>query len=270
MRLGWSTSKWDTMKSQGDGVSSTSPATIRQRVSTTKSSESPLGGRLFLSSGGLRQRPDPTLAALNLQRAAEATGKAEFKFRTEVTAVLREGKNGAGKVRGIRFADGTEAHAPVVINVAGPHSSHITEMAFAADPKENDMRITTRAMRQEVAYVEAPVDAKRGENGELEDFPFSACGDSGVYFHPEVGGKLVIGSLEPDCDAYTHEFPVDPEAVYPGNDMSSLTDQWTSHVYRAALRMPSLPIPNSTNTKGITACYDVTEVLGPNLRPLCY
>ena len=30
-------------------------------------------------------------------------------------------------------------------------------------------------------------------------------------------------------------------------------------VYRAALRMPSLPLPDASSTQGVVACYDVTE-----------
>ena len=39
-----------------------------------------------------------------------------------------------------------EIEAPVVVNVAGPHSAQITEMALADC---NDMTISTRPMRQE-------------------------------------------------------------------------------------------------------------------------
>ena len=39
-----------------------------------------------------------------------------------------------------------EIEAPVVVNVAGPHSAQITEMALA---DFNDMTISTRPMRQE-------------------------------------------------------------------------------------------------------------------------
>lgn len=55
-------------------------------------------------------------------------------------------------------------------------------------------------------------------------------------------------------------FHQDPESVYPGGEHSSLTEQWTNQAYRAALRMPEIPIPTGTNTQGTVACYDVTEV----------
>ena len=47
--------------------------------------------------------------------------------------------------------------------------------------------------------------------------------------------------------------------MYPGNELASLTDQWTNQVYRLALRIPTLPLPEAGNVQGCAACYDVTE-----------
>lgn len=206
-----------------------------------------LNGALFCPITGYVS--DPKLAAQNLQTAAEATGRAEFRFNSEVTAILRSGSG----VSGVRLADGSEVHAPVVINVAGPHSSQITRLAFP-DPAENDMFISTRAMRQEVAYVDPPEGKNWNDGG---DGLLCTDVDTGVYFRPEVGGKILLGSLEPKCDE--HAYYEDPELVYPGRSESALTDQWTNQVYRLALRMPELPLPDSANTQGCVACYDVTE-----------
>ena len=74
----------------------------------------------------------------------------------------------------------------------------------------------------------------------------------------EVGGKILVGSVEPACDSPYHVYPDDPESVYPGGELSGLTEQWTNQVYRAGLRMPTLPMPASTETQGVVACYDVT------------
>ena len=57
-----------------------------------------------------------------------------------------------GRVSGIRLADGSRIHAPVVVNVGGPHSAIINGMAGVLD----GMNITTRALKQEVCYVPAP------------------------------------------------------------------------------------------------------------------
>jgi sarcosine oxidase subunit beta len=194
---------------------------------------------------------DPMLATCNLQAAAQATGKADFAFNKTVTSILRSG----GRASGVRFTDGSEVHAPVVINVGGPHSSHITDIAFP-DPSENDMKWTTRAMRQEVSYIDSPPEVNWGDGG--SGMIVTDLGN-GVYFRPEVGGKILAGSVEPSCDEPYHDFPKDPEEVYPGNEGSGLTEQWTNQVYRTALRMPTLPLPDSTNVQGCVACYDVTE-----------
>ena len=67
------------------------------------------------------------MAALNLQRAAEAcdTGSS-FRFNTEVVKILRGGGEGS-RVSGVRLSDGTEVLAPVVINAAGQDGFDIDE-----------------------------------------------------------------------------------------------------------------------------------------------
>ena len=57
----------------------------------------------------------------------------------------------------IMTSSGTLIEAPVVVNAAGPHSSKITELAYAGSGHENDMRVVTRPLRQEVAYVDTRV-----------------------------------------------------------------------------------------------------------------
>lgn len=215
--------------------------------------ESVIDGGLYCGVNGYVS--DPKLVAQNLQTAAEATGNASFKFNSEVVAILRSG----GRVSGVRLADGQEIHTNVVVNVAGPHSNQITKLAFP-DPSENDMRLTTRPMRQEVAYVDPPPGSNWGEGG---DGVICTDIDTGVYFRPEVGGKILLGSLEPECDDHFHAYPEDPESVYPGGDASGLTDQWTNQVYRMALRMPTVPLPDSSNTQGAVACYDVSDDWAP-------
>ena len=50
----------------------------------------------------------------------------------------------------------------------------------------------------------------------------------------QVGGSILIGAAEPPCDQPFHQFPADPEAVYPGGELSSMTEQWTNQVGRQA------------------------------------
>ncbi len=87
---------------------------------------------------------DPQLSTHNAQVAAEAKG-AKFLFNAEVVEILKEN----GRVAGVALKDGRRFLAPVVVNVAGPHSFVINKMAGVLD----DMKITTRALKQEVCHV---------------------------------------------------------------------------------------------------------------------
>lgn len=179
---------------------------------------------------------DPQLAARNLQRAAELRG-ARFRFNARVVAVERRG----GRVAGVRLADGASVAAPVVVNVAGPHSAVVNGLAGVLD----EMGVRTRPLRQEVAYLPAPPGV------DLVARPLiCADGDVGCYWRSEVGNKLLIGGMEPACDPL--EWVDDPDDWNDG-----LTEQWTAQVYRAALRIPTLPIPSQA--QGIAALYDVSD-----------
>ncbi len=190
-------------------------------------------GGVFFPRGGYVS--DPQLAAHNAQRAAEAHG-ATFKFNAEVTAIRQSG----GRVTGVTLKDGTEIDAPVVVNVAGPHSGKVNEMAGVLE----DMKMTTRALRHEVAHVPSP-----------DGFDFESDGvvlsdsDVGVYCRPELGNHILIGSEDPKCDTQ--------EWVDPDNFNEDFTEQWNAQVLRLAQRFPALGIPRKT--KGVVALYDVTR-----------
>ncbi len=190
------------------------------------------GAVLFPTCGYVN---DPQLAARNLQHAAEAHG-GRFRFRSAVTAIRRAN----GRVIGVALADGTEIDAPVVVNVAGPHSAVVNRMAGV----EEEMSVRTRPLRQEVAHVPAPpgVDFDRRPL-------ICSDGDVGCYWRSDTGNRLLIGSQEPECDPL--------EWVDPDDWNRELTEQWTAQVYRAALRIPTLPIPQQA--QGIVALYDVSD-----------
>lgn len=192
-----------------------------------------LTGAVFFPSGGYVT--DPQLSAHNLHRAAEAVG-AEFRFRTEVVEILREG----ARVRGVRLSDGESIDCAVVVNVAGPHSFKINEMAGVAD----SMKIKTRALRHEVAHVRAP---------EGTDFERDGCvvsdNDTTAYLRPELGNHILVGSEDPECD--------EREWVDPDDFNRDFTDQNRVLAMRAAQRMPALGIPNQP--KGVVELYDVTD-----------
>jgi sarcosine oxidase subunit beta len=190
---------------------------------------------LFLLEGGYVN--DPGLAAHNLQRAAEAHS-AQFRFKQEVSAI----RQGGGRAAGVTLNGGEQIDAPVVINAAGPHSFLINEMAGVTA----GMNISTRPMRHEVHYTPAPEGVDYDRIG-----PMLSDDDVGGYSRPEVGNKLLVGSLDPDCDP--EEWVDDPDSF----DREVTTERWEAQVYRMALRLPGLPIP--THPAGVADLYDVTE-----------
>lgn len=192
-----------------------------------------LPGAIFCTTGGYID--DPQIACRNLARASIAAG-ATYRFNRTVTEIRRAD----GRVAGV-VLDGTEPiDAPIVINAAGPHSARINALAGVAEV----MAIKTAAMKQEVVHVPAPdgVDFQR-------DGSVITDGDSGVYFRPEVGNHMLIGSLEPACDTL--------EWVDPDGFDAALSEQSTNQLWRACQRFPTLGIPN--RARGIAALYDVSS-----------
>ncbi len=178
---------------------------------------------------------DPALSAQNLMDAAKLHG-ADVRTGAEVREILTS----EGRVAGVKLASGEEIHAKVVVNVAGPGSAIVNEMAGVL----GDMTIHTRPLRQEVVHVPAP-----------EGFDFETQGvivsdsDIALYCRPEHGNHILIGSEDPACDPhqwceddvnYNHEF----------------TDQWTTQAMRYAQRVPSLGIPS--RTRGVVDLYDAS------------
>lgn len=175
--------------------------------------------------------------------AAKATGRCTFSFgQPVVDATVSD-----GSITGVVLGDGKTIQAPVVLNAAGPHSAAVNRMIFAAaGAPANDMAISTRPLRQEVAYVPAPPGC------DYENFgPVMTDLDTGVYFRPEIGNRILVGGVEPDCDPL--EWLDHPDDASP-----SLSDVHTSHILRLALRMPELQLPSASACQGIVACYDVT------------
>ncbi len=193
-----------------------------------------LTGAIYSPSAGYVN--DPQLCAHNLQRAAEAEG-AHFHFNSQVTDILRSG----GRAAGVELVDGTEVHAPVVVNVAGPHSNVINQMAGIYDT----MRIKTRAMRHEVHIVPSPAGFDYESEGHV-----TADHDTGIYFRPEVGNNILIGSADPACD--------EPDWADPDHfDETVSESQWEAQVLRASRRMPELGVPRQK--KGVADLYDVSD-----------
>ena len=192
-----------------------SQATRRRRVSG-RSPDHQIGSVVFSPAAGYVT--DPQLASHNLQRAAEAKG-GEFLFNAEVSRIRIED----GRVAGVDLADGQSFDAPIVVNVAGPHSFVINEMAGVAD----SMNIKTRALRHEVHHVPAP----RGMNWD-RDGCLVGDDDMGTYFRPEVGNNILLGSQDPECDP--QEWVDDPDEF----NRTITEDQWHVQTLRLAKRLP--------------------------------
>ena len=196
--------------------------------------EGELIGAIFTPDSGYVS--DPQLATHNLQRAAEAKG-GEFRFNVEVADIRQTD----GRVTGVTLADGTEIDAPVVVNVAGPHSFVINRMAGVYD----SMNIKTKALRHEVHHVPSPAGVDYERDGLHSSDP-----DLAIYVRPESGNNILIGSEDPTCDSQVW---VDDPDDY---DDAVSDAQWNAQVLRLARRMPSLGVPNEK--KGIVALYAVS------------
>tara|TARA_Y100001960_G_scaffold268765_1_gene293889 strand:- start:3 stop:1316 length:1314 start_codon:yes stop_codon:yes gene_type:complete len=180
---------------------------------------------------------DPQLTSHNLQVAAEANG-GDFIFNSEITEIRQQN----GKIEGVTLKTGEQIDSPIVVNVAGPHSFVINRMADV----EKDMNIKTRALRHEVHHVPSP----DGYDFEKDGF-HTSDGDNGIYFRPETGNTILIGSEDPLCDP--KEWISDPD-----NYNQQVTEsQWKAQVYRCAKRIPQLKIPSRTS--GVVDLYDVSD-----------
>ncbi|WP_322865110.1 NAD(P)/FAD-dependent oxidoreductase [Aquicoccus sp. G2-2] len=190
-----------------------------------------LDGAVFWPGGGYVN--DPALSAQNLAQAAKAAG-ARFRLGVEVAEILQAG----GRTTGVRLSSGEDIHAPVVINVAGPGSRALNELAGVT----GDMTIETRPLRQEVVHLPAP-----------EGFDFEAHGtivsdsDIACYCRPEQGNHILVGSEDPDCDA--HQWTTSDTAFN-----HDFTDQWTTQAMRYAQRVPTIGIPG--HARGVVELYD--------------
>ncbi len=193
----------------------------------------PVTGAMFCPTGGYIS--DPQLATAQIADAVERAG-GQFRFNDTVLAIHQSG----GRITGLTCGKGGLIHAPIVINAAGPASRWVNDLAGPRQPDQ----IATRPLRQEVATIRMP----QTPAGPSLRFVLTDA-DCGIYMRPEQSETLLIGSLEPACDNLEYLDSEDYE--------TSLTDQWTNQVWRAALRFPHLGIPNTA--QGFAALYDVSE-----------
>lgn len=182
---------------------------------------------------------DPQLAAANLADAARRSG-ADFRFGVKVVEVATMGGE-QRRVTGVTLDDGATIDTPVVVNVAGPHSSMVNRLAGITA----EVTVAPRALRREVFVVPAPAgvdfEATGAMIGDL---------DCGIYLRPEGGNNVLIGSAEPDCDVLEW---VDDADEY---DRSLDEDEYQLLALRASRRISDLPIP--ATKRGVCDLYDAT------------
>lgn len=202
-----------------------------------------LTGGIYNRQGGYVN--DPQLATYNLMQAAQRHG-GEFLFNAEVVEIRQENvgteRGQSGRVSGITLSNGRQIDAPVIVNAAGPHSFVINQLAGV----EGGMKIKTRALRREVHHVASPKQFNFNQDGYV-----CSDADCGIYFRPETGNNILVGSADPECDP--KEWVANPDEYQP-----HLTDElWKTQVYRLARRIPELEIPSKPS--GIVSMYDVSN-----------
>ncbi len=178
---------------------------------------------------------DPALSAQNLAAAAGQHG-AEVMLGVEVTEILQEG----GKVTGVRLGDGSTLNAPIVVNIAGPGSAHINQLAGVIE----EMTITTRPLRQEVVHIPSPAGFDFEKNGTI-----ISDSDIALYCRPEHGNHILIGSEDPPCDPH---YWTSDDINYDRN----FSDQWKTQALRYAQRVPELGI--GSQMRGVVDLYDAS------------
>jgi len=187
---------------------------------------------------------NPLLAALNVYHASKDSGTL-FNFDTKINKINVDYNN---TIKGLVTEHNETIDCPIVINCGGPYSTDINKMAFYDNYIENDSNIHCRPLRKEVSYTQFN---KQKYNIDSQGMIVIDL-DVGLYFRPEVGNKLLIGSTEPECDEKVWEDDLDTMDL-------NTTEQWFNQMCRAALRIPNLEIPNSKNQQYIVSTYDVSD-----------
>jgi glycine/D-amino acid oxidase-like deaminating enzyme len=203
-------------------------------------------GAIFSKHGGYVS--DPLLAAQNFAAAAKREG-VKFEFRKAVVGIEKKD----GRVSGVKLSDfdsqskkvletGDEViDADVVVNVAGPWSTLINQMAGAG----SDFTMELKPLRAEVHQISTPKDILPG--------PIMGDLDLGTYVRSGPGGITLVGGTEPECDVLEW---VEPDKVDEVN-MTRTVEVFESQTYRFARRFPAAQIPSTP--VGVVGVYDVSS-----------
>jgi glycine/D-amino acid oxidase-like deaminating enzyme len=203
-------------------------------------------GAIFSKHGGYVS--DPLLAAQNFAAAAKREG-VNFKFKKAVVGIEKKD----GKVCAVKVSDfdsqsksslktGEEViTADVVVNVAGPWSTLINQMAGAG----SDFTVELKPLRAEVHQISTPKDILPG--------PIMGDLDLGTYVRSGPGGITLVGGTEPECDVLEW---VEADKVDEVN-MTRTVEVFESQTYRFARRFPAAQIPSTP--VGVVGVYDVSS-----------
>lgn len=178
-----------------------SPAEVRELVPQLRVDD--LAGGTYCASDG---SANPTEALKGYSAVAGGLG-VEFDRDSEVIAIEAR----AGRVTGVRLANGGSCAADVVVDAAGPHVADIASsvgVSIPAKPFRRQVFVMTR------------------DDSVASGLPFVVDLATGWYVHQEANGRLLFGGTDKD------DRPgVDPVVDWDGFDK----------VARAALhRMPSV------------------------------
>ena len=180
-----------------------------------------------------RSSPPTTCSARPRPRAASSSSAPRSPRSAAPTAACA----------GVTLTDGAEIDAPVVVNVAGPHSFVINRMAGV----EEGMNVKTRALRHEVHHVPGAAGlrlrARRLPHLRRRHRDLLPPRERQQHPHRLRGPRLR---------------PAASGSTTPTSTTAHVTEaQWEAQVYRLARRIPSLRIPNER--KGIVDLYDVSD-----------
>jgi sarcosine oxidase subunit beta len=200
-------------------------------------------GCIYTPDGGYIS--DPLLATENLAAAARASGvtfllgREIVGIRTresakEIRAVSGVEIEGVGNTAGREFLE-----FDVVVNVAGPWSGQINELAGVG----GDFTLSVKPMRQEVHQISTPKNLLSG--------PIVGDLDLGIYARSGGGGVTIFGGTEPECDPLQWVENMDEV------NMSRTVEVFESQSLRLARRFPAAQIPSTP--VGIVGVYDVSS-----------
>lgn len=192
---------------------------------------------LFEPTGGYA---DPVGAVQDLHDAIRRRG-GEVRFNAVVTGIRRSGD----RVVGVEVNGAETIQAGLVINAAGPWCNRLNLLAGV----NLEWRLTPTRIQTLV----------RGWPADLGPLPVGADSSTGIYFRPELPGRVVVGSVLPEDEEEEVEDP-DHFKTHPDPDFRTLKMAAFHH------RVPGLAAKGDVG--GIAGLYtinreDVHPVLGP-------